>query len=296
MIPKHNRRASESHSHETRSYDTTSATMPANTLHYDTRSLQMPSPMQSMPTSSAAYGYTLPPSSTLPVSMPPQAASLSQAAATYDPFAVQGPGILPPSAVESPISHRASSGAWTTADDNTLLQARAQGLNWSQIQNNYFPSKTSNACRKRHERLMERRGQDDFDARRMERLAREYMGMRREIWQGLAARTGEKWNVVEAKVGNPKKEKRKKKKKENRKTSPPRLSPKRKGHEWFSLSRFCRETTCYLKDADTLPNQKFTVHVERTKEPSVSLPSRGTAGASRVRTTPFLLLLQPVWR
>ena len=56
---------------------------------------------------------------------------------------------------------------------------------------------------------MERRGQDDFDARRMERLAREYMGMRREIWQGLAARTGEKWNVVEARVRKPKKEKQK---------------------------------------------------------------------------------------
>jgi hypothetical protein len=75
-----------------------------------------------------------------------------------------------------------------------------QGLNWNQIKEQYFPSKTPNACRKRHERLMERRGSDDWDARKMQILAKEYMSMRKEIWSGLAARTGEKWNVVEAKV------------------------------------------------------------------------------------------------
>lgn len=47
---------------------------------------------------------------------------------------------------------------------------------------------------------MERRGSDDWDARKMQILAKEYMSMRKEIWSGLAARTGEKWNVVEAKV------------------------------------------------------------------------------------------------
>jgi hypothetical protein len=75
-----------------------------------------------------------------------------------------------------------------------------QGLNWNQIKDQYFQSKTPNACRKRHERLMERRGADDWDTRKMQILAKEYMSMRKEIWSGLAARTGEKWNVVEAKV------------------------------------------------------------------------------------------------
>jgi hypothetical protein len=75
-----------------------------------------------------------------------------------------------------------------------------QGLNWGQIQANYFPSKTPNACRKRHERLLERKGADDWDNLKLQRLAKEYMAMRKEIWSGLAARTGEKWNVVEAKV------------------------------------------------------------------------------------------------
>ncbi|PHH70961.1 hypothetical protein CDD82_6820 [Ophiocordyceps australis] len=68
------------------------------------------------------------------------------------------------------------------------------------IRDAHFPCKTANACRKRHERLMERKGADDWDARKLQRLAREYMAMRREIWSGLAARTGEKWHIVEQKV------------------------------------------------------------------------------------------------
>ncbi|ERT00496.1 uncharacterized protein SPSK_09234 [Sporothrix schenckii 1099-18] len=99
-------------------------------------------------------------------------------------------------------SGRASSSAWTPQDDDALLQARARGENWAQIQMQ-FPGKTPNACRKRHERLMERRNAtNDFDARKMEQLAREYMHMRREMWTPLAQRTGEKWTTVEQKCMN----------------------------------------------------------------------------------------------
>ncbi|RDA83367.1 hypothetical protein CP532_4744 [Ophiocordyceps camponoti-leonardi (nom. inval.)] len=98
-----------------------------------------------------------------------------------------------------PSQHRASSGAWSPQSDQQLVAARMQGLNWGQIKDAYFPSKTANACRKRHERLMERRGAEDWDHRKLQRLAKEYMSMRREIWSGLAARTGERWNVVEHK-------------------------------------------------------------------------------------------------
>ncbi|KAF4436795.1 myb family transcription factor [Fusarium austroafricanum] len=116
---------------------------------------------------------------------------------TYEPYASSSapPVSVPP----PPVQHRASSGAWTPQDDQQLLTARMQGLNWGQIQANYFPSKTPNACRKRHERLLERKGADDWDSLKLQRLAKEYMAMRKEIWSGLAARTGEKWNVVEAK-------------------------------------------------------------------------------------------------
>ncbi|KAG4217620.1 hypothetical protein PC116_g33900, partial [Phytophthora cactorum] len=103
---------------------------------------------------------------------------------------------------QAPLPNRPSSGAWTVQDDQNLLAARQQGLNWAQIQSSYFPNKSPNACRKRHERLMERKGADDWDNRKLERLAKEYMSMRKEIWQPLAARTGEKWIVVEAKCMN----------------------------------------------------------------------------------------------
>ncbi|KAK3321848.1 hypothetical protein B0H66DRAFT_473977 [Apodospora peruviana] len=128
--------------------------------------------------------------------------------ASYDPYAVNAvaPLQIPtasaamggPVGPPVPTSHRASSGAWNTDDDRLLLQLRAMGKNWNQIQREAFHNKTGNACRKRHERLMERRGQNDFDNRKLERLSREYMSMRKEIWQPLAARCGEKWNTVEA--------------------------------------------------------------------------------------------------
>jgi hypothetical protein len=83
-----------------------------------------------------------------------------------------------------------------------LLVARAAHLNWGQIQLTYFPAKSPNACRKRHERLLERTRADNWDdALKLQHLGKEYMAMRKEIWSCLAARTGVKWNVVEAKVG-----------------------------------------------------------------------------------------------
>jgi hypothetical protein len=98
------------------------------------------------------------------------------------------------------LSTRPSSGAWTPHDDQILMQARAQGMNWQPIQATYFSSKTPNACRKRHERLMDRRNSDDWDQIKLETLAKEYINMRKDIWSPLAAKTGEKWAVVEAKV------------------------------------------------------------------------------------------------
>lgn len=80
------------------------------------------------------------------------------------------------------------------------MSARASGLNWQPIASKYFPGKTANACRKRHERLMDRRNAQDWDGVKLETLARAYMEMRQELWQPLANHIGEKWNVVEAKV------------------------------------------------------------------------------------------------
>jgi hypothetical protein len=89
---------------------------------------------------------------------------------------------------------------WSTADDEILLRARASGLNWQPIASKHFPNKTANACRKRHERLIERRHGEDWDNQKLELLAQEYLACRREMWEMLASRLGERWNIVEAKV------------------------------------------------------------------------------------------------
>ena len=95
-----------------------------------------------------------------------------------------------------------SAAIWSAADDEILLRARASGLNWQPIANKHFPNKTANACRKRHERLIERRNAEDWDNVKFEQLAQEYMACRREMWEILASRLGERWPVVEAKVSH----------------------------------------------------------------------------------------------
>ncbi|KAJ6784261.1 hypothetical protein PWT90_09434 [Aphanocladium album] len=94
--------------------------------------------------------------------------------------------------------HRPSSGAWSMRDDHQLITARKDGLNWSQIQEQFFPGKSSNACRKRHERLIDSKGRGGSDeSQRMERIAAEYVQMREKLWRPLADKTGEKWTYVE---------------------------------------------------------------------------------------------------
>jgi hypothetical protein len=93
------------------------------------------------------------------------------------------------------------SSSWSSKDDQILMQARAQGLNWNQISPKHFPSKTANACRKRHERLMERQNAEQWDGGvKLEVLSQIYMEVRREMWIILAARVNEKWQLVEQKV------------------------------------------------------------------------------------------------
>ncbi|KAF2643413.1 hypothetical protein P280DRAFT_252236 [Massarina eburnea CBS 473.64] len=89
--------------------------------------------------------------------------------------------------------------SWSAGDDKILIQARTQGLNWNQISPKHFPSKSANACRKRHERLMERQNAEQWDGVKLDVLAQAYMDARREMWSILANRVGEKWTVVEQK-------------------------------------------------------------------------------------------------
>ena len=57
---------------------------------------------------------------------------------------------------------------WSEEDDSRLEQYHAIGVNWGPIASQ-FPNKTPNACRKRHERLMEKKAASQ-DAVRSEDL------------------------------------------------------------------------------------------------------------------------------
>ncbi|KAI4277286.1 MAG: hypothetical protein LQ337_001876, partial [Flavoplaca oasis] len=93
-----------------------------------------------------------------------------------------------------------SSAPWSATADDQLMQARQQGLNWQTIADTYFPQKTANACRKRHERLMEKRNNmGDWNGVKFEEVARAYREVREEMWRILADRVNEKWSVVESK-------------------------------------------------------------------------------------------------
>ncbi|KAI1432570.1 hypothetical protein GGR50DRAFT_584859 [Xylaria sp. CBS 124048] len=177
-MPKHTRSSSSSQNGYSNTVPVTLAPS-AMPINYGTR----PAPLPLNTNINTSY-YNVPTSASAAVPLSTQE--------DYDPY----PQAI---ATQPAMPHRPSSGAWTQQDDQNLLTARQQGLNWAQIQTAYFPNKSPNACRKRHERLLERRGSDEWDARKLERLAKEYMSMRKDIWQHLAARTGEKWNVVEAK-------------------------------------------------------------------------------------------------
>ncbi|KAL8763549.1 MAG: hypothetical protein Q9184_000675 [Pyrenodesmia sp. 2 TL-2023] len=101
---------------------------------------------------------------------------------------------------ESVTSKRHSSGVWTTHDDEQLKRARQQGLNWTAIAESHFPNKTPNACRKRHERLIEKiNANGSWDTRKFEEVAKAYLDVREEMWKMVADRVNEKWTVVESK-------------------------------------------------------------------------------------------------
>lgn len=98
-------------------------------------------------------------------------------------------------------SDRRTATPWNSSDDKRLIDARLKGLSWKHIAPEHFPDKTANACRKRHERLMDKRNnQDNWDGQKFETLARAYYENREKIWRILAEPLNEKWEDVERKV------------------------------------------------------------------------------------------------
>ncbi|PSN65855.1 hypothetical protein BS50DRAFT_621649 [Corynespora cassiicola Philippines] len=86
---------------------------------------------------------------------------------------------------------------WSVKDDETLIEARTRGMNWNQIAARLFPNQSPNACRKRHERLLERRDVEKWDGVRFDILSQAYMKVRKKMWNILAHQIGERWDIVE---------------------------------------------------------------------------------------------------
>lgn len=102
---------------------------------------------------------------------------------------------------ESSLNKRNTSGVWTSHDDEQLKRARREGHNWTYVANTYFPTKTANACRKRHERLMEKiNANGTWNSLKFEEVAKVYLEVREDMWRMVADRVNEKWTVVESKV------------------------------------------------------------------------------------------------
>lgn len=73
-------------------------------------------------------------------------------------------------------------------------------MNWVLIASSHFPKKTPNACRKRHERLLDKRNSENWGSSKFEDLARAYTDSREMMWKILAENVGENWRHVEKMV------------------------------------------------------------------------------------------------
>jgi Myb-like DNA-binding domain len=96
--------------------------------------------------------------------------------------------------------HPGPSAPWTPDEDNRLMDAKVEGLGWNEIHQRYFPNKSGNACRKRHERLMTKMRTTTWDLGRIQAVmaAYESAGVRAQFWSKIAQQVGEtRWEDVE---------------------------------------------------------------------------------------------------
>ncbi|KAK4445570.1 hypothetical protein QBC34DRAFT_358082 [Podospora aff. communis PSN243] len=100
-------------------------------------------------------------------------------------------------AVDLPTPHRASPSGWNAEDDRVLIELRATGKNWNQIQREAFPGKTGDACRKRYERLMERHSINDFEKHGPARIAGTLDGGKQESPEAEDLGTSPHWYTTQ---------------------------------------------------------------------------------------------------
>ncbi|EXJ88429.1 hypothetical protein A1O1_05359 [Capronia coronata CBS 617.96] len=95
-----------------------------------------------------------------------------------------------------PLPRPGQSLPWTPEEDNALLEAKSQDMSWDEIHTQFFPNKTGNACRKRHERLQQK-ARGHWDEARIQRVVACYNRHREQFWRDLSEQVGERWDEVE---------------------------------------------------------------------------------------------------
>ncbi|EHY59641.1 hypothetical protein ABEF92_008103 [Exophiala dermatitidis] len=95
-----------------------------------------------------------------------------------------------------PVPRPGQSLPWTPEEDNALLEAKSRDMSWDEIHTQYFPNKTGNACRKRHERLQQK-ARGHWDEARIQRVVTCYNKHRERFWRGVGEQVGERWDEVE---------------------------------------------------------------------------------------------------
>lgn len=88
--------------------------------------------------------------------------------------------------------------AWSTVDDELLLRTKSLGKKWVEI-SPLFPGKTSNACRKRHARLVTH-AQVEWDEFKERDLAVEFVNAKVGFFKMIAGNLKLEWRQVEKKV------------------------------------------------------------------------------------------------
>lgn len=133
-----------------------------------------------------------------------QEVMLAQNAAMVTPYS-GAPPVQQVQASSIPVgtshSHSNSgSGPWTAEMDEILIENHRR-LKWDQIAERFFNNtKTGNACRKRHARvIMERKEPARWDQERVQKVINAYNreSMREKMWKPLAEATNERWQDVE---------------------------------------------------------------------------------------------------
>ena len=100
-----------------------------------------------------------------------------------------------------PLPKPGQSGPWNNEEDCVLIDAKGRGMSWEEIHRTHFPGKSANACRKRHERVLAKMRNTDWDDARIQRVTDAYNRHRHTIWAPLCKELNENLSDVEKVVG-----------------------------------------------------------------------------------------------